>query len=275
MEAWFEANVEGAATPLSFELIAGGRSNLTYGVEDANGRRWALRRPPIGKTLGSAHDMGRETQGRLGSRRDERAGRAHRRLLHRRERERGALLRHGLRRRADPSHAPRRRSLRRGAAAPDRPERDRHARRHPLARPRRGRPWRPGEEGGLRRPHAQALAGPVGQGAHARDPADRRGPRAPRGPDPRAGTGDDRPRRLPPGQHDPHARRERCCRRRRLGAFDARRPARRRRHAPRLLGRSRRRALPAVRAGDNRARLSVAATRSRAATPSARAATSR
>ena len=62
VEAWFEANVEDAATPLSFELIAGGRSNLTYGVTDANGRRWALRRPPIGKTLGSAHDMGRETK---------------------------------------------------------------------------------------------------------------------------------------------------------------------------------------------------------------------
>ena len=31
-------------------------------MTDANGRRWALRRPPIGKTLGSAHDMGRETK---------------------------------------------------------------------------------------------------------------------------------------------------------------------------------------------------------------------
>src|SRR5687768_9474959 len=62
VEAWFEANVEGAKPPLTFDLIAGGRSNLTYGVTDAEGRRWALRRPPIGKTLGSAHDMGRETK---------------------------------------------------------------------------------------------------------------------------------------------------------------------------------------------------------------------
>jgi aminoglycoside phosphotransferase (APT) family kinase protein len=62
VEAWFDANVEGAEPPLSFELIAGGRSNLTYGVADSGGRRWALRRPPIGKTLGSAHDMGRETK---------------------------------------------------------------------------------------------------------------------------------------------------------------------------------------------------------------------
>ena len=58
--AWFEANVEGVELPLSFERIAGGHSNLTYRVEDAGGRRWALRRPPLGKRLGSAHDMARE-----------------------------------------------------------------------------------------------------------------------------------------------------------------------------------------------------------------------
>jgi aminoglycoside phosphotransferase (APT) family kinase protein len=60
VEAWFRENVAGAEPPLEFELIAGGRSNLTYGVTDAKGTRWALRRPPMGKTLGSAHDMGRE-----------------------------------------------------------------------------------------------------------------------------------------------------------------------------------------------------------------------
>jgi aminoglycoside phosphotransferase (APT) family kinase protein len=60
VEAWFRANVDDAEPPLDFELIAGGRSNLTYGVTDASGSRWALRRPPLGKTLGSAHDMGRE-----------------------------------------------------------------------------------------------------------------------------------------------------------------------------------------------------------------------
>ena len=53
-------NVAGAEPPLEFERISGGRSNLTYGVTDAAGRRWALRRPPMGKRLGSAHDMGRE-----------------------------------------------------------------------------------------------------------------------------------------------------------------------------------------------------------------------
>jgi aminoglycoside phosphotransferase (APT) family kinase protein len=62
LDAWFSEHVDGAEPPLSFELIAGGRSNLTYRVTDTTGRRWALRRPPIGKTLGSAHDMGRETK---------------------------------------------------------------------------------------------------------------------------------------------------------------------------------------------------------------------
>ncbi len=60
VEAWFEANVDGATLPLGFEMIAGGRSNLTYSVTDAAGHRWALRRPPLGRRLGSAHDMGRE-----------------------------------------------------------------------------------------------------------------------------------------------------------------------------------------------------------------------
>ncbi len=58
--AWFEANVPGAKPPLSFDRISGGRSNLTFGVTDSAGSRWALRRPPLGKRLGNAHDMGRE-----------------------------------------------------------------------------------------------------------------------------------------------------------------------------------------------------------------------
>ena len=62
VEEWFADNVDGVVLPLSFEMIAGGRSNLTYSVTDAEGSRWALRRPPLGKTLGSAHDMGREAR---------------------------------------------------------------------------------------------------------------------------------------------------------------------------------------------------------------------
>ncbi len=60
VEGWFAENVPGAGLPLAFERISGGRSNLTYGVADSAGGRWALRRPPLGKRLASAHDMGRE-----------------------------------------------------------------------------------------------------------------------------------------------------------------------------------------------------------------------
>jgi aminoglycoside phosphotransferase (APT) family kinase protein len=57
---WLEANIEGFTGPATFDLIAGGHSNLTYGVTDSNGRRYVLRRPPLGHVLQSAHDMGRE-----------------------------------------------------------------------------------------------------------------------------------------------------------------------------------------------------------------------
>ena len=60
LESWFAANLAAAAPPLRFERIAGGHSNLTYRVTDSAGRSWALRRPPLGKRLGSAHDMARE-----------------------------------------------------------------------------------------------------------------------------------------------------------------------------------------------------------------------
>jgi aminoglycoside phosphotransferase (APT) family kinase protein len=60
VEAWFAEHVPGVQLPLSFERISGGHSNLTYGVRDAGSGHWALRRPPLGKRLGSAHDMGRE-----------------------------------------------------------------------------------------------------------------------------------------------------------------------------------------------------------------------
>jgi aminoglycoside phosphotransferase (APT) family kinase protein len=44
---------------LSAELIAGGRSNLTYYLTDGT-HRWVLRRPPLGHVLATAHDMARE-----------------------------------------------------------------------------------------------------------------------------------------------------------------------------------------------------------------------
>ncbi len=57
---WFEANIDGVEPPLEFELIAGGRSNLTFKVTDGAGRRYVLRRPPKSHVLATAHDMSRE-----------------------------------------------------------------------------------------------------------------------------------------------------------------------------------------------------------------------
>ncbi|HVX20137.1 MAG TPA: phosphotransferase family protein [Acidimicrobiales bacterium] len=57
---WFADHVAGAVPPLSFTLIAGGRSNLTFRVEDRAGHAWALRRPPVSHVLPTAHDMTRE-----------------------------------------------------------------------------------------------------------------------------------------------------------------------------------------------------------------------
>jgi aminoglycoside phosphotransferase (APT) family kinase protein len=57
---WMVAHVPEITPPLSFTLIAGGRSNLTYRVEDAERRAWALRRPPLHHVLPTAHDMSRE-----------------------------------------------------------------------------------------------------------------------------------------------------------------------------------------------------------------------
>lgn len=57
---WFEQHVAGAVAPFTFEPIAGGHSNLTLRVTGADGRRFVLRRPPLGHVLASAHDMSRE-----------------------------------------------------------------------------------------------------------------------------------------------------------------------------------------------------------------------
>jgi aminoglycoside phosphotransferase (APT) family kinase protein len=57
---WMAARLPELRPPLTFTLIAGGRSNLTFRVEDADGRAWALRRPPLHHVLPTAHDMTRE-----------------------------------------------------------------------------------------------------------------------------------------------------------------------------------------------------------------------
>src|SRR3954447_642122 len=251
LEAWFGENVPGVDFPLTFERIAGGHSNLTYRVKDAAALVFALRRPPLGKRLGSAHDMSREHKvvSALGGTEvpvapvvglceDESVNDAPFYVM---EFVEGPILR-GLaeaeifpdegdrqaigERVADTlvqihsvdPHAP-------GLGAPRRP------------RPRR--PRRPGPKGGLRRPPAAPLAGAVGEVEDARAGADRPRPRGALGTDPRAGAGDDRPRRLPPRQHDPH-RLRRGRRGGRLGALHPRRPARRRRPADDLLARARR-----------------------------------
>jgi aminoglycoside phosphotransferase (APT) family kinase protein len=58
--AWFEQNIQGVTPPLQFELVAGGRSNLTFKVTDAKGAAYCLRRPPVSHVLPTAHDMNRE-----------------------------------------------------------------------------------------------------------------------------------------------------------------------------------------------------------------------
>jgi len=58
--AWLLDRVPGVEAPFSFERVAGGRSNLTFVVTDAGGRRLVLRRPPLSHVLASAHDTGRE-----------------------------------------------------------------------------------------------------------------------------------------------------------------------------------------------------------------------
>jgi aminoglycoside phosphotransferase (APT) family kinase protein len=60
LTGWFDATHPGErAGDLSAEVIAGGRSNLTYRVTDGS-HRWVVRRPPLGHVLATAHDMSRE-----------------------------------------------------------------------------------------------------------------------------------------------------------------------------------------------------------------------
>jgi aminoglycoside phosphotransferase (APT) family kinase protein len=58
LQRYFDRTVPDAG-PLQAELIAGGKSNLTYLVSD-RARRWVLRRPPLGPLAPTAHDMARE-----------------------------------------------------------------------------------------------------------------------------------------------------------------------------------------------------------------------
>jgi aminoglycoside phosphotransferase (APT) family kinase protein len=60
LDAYLAFATPGLVTgPLAAEVVAGGRSNLTYYLTDGT-NKWVLRRPPLGHVLRTAHDMGRE-----------------------------------------------------------------------------------------------------------------------------------------------------------------------------------------------------------------------
>ncbi len=60
LRTFFAQHVAGATGgELSAELISGGRSNLTFGIQDGE-TDYVLRRPPLGHVLATAHDMARE-----------------------------------------------------------------------------------------------------------------------------------------------------------------------------------------------------------------------
>jgi aminoglycoside phosphotransferase (APT) family kinase protein len=59
LAAWVSANVASASGPLVVDHLSGGSSNLTFRVRD-DANDWVLRRPPLGRLLATANDMGRE-----------------------------------------------------------------------------------------------------------------------------------------------------------------------------------------------------------------------
>ncbi|MDT9594107.1 phosphotransferase family protein [Nocardioides zeae] len=66
LTAWWRTTLDEGATALApgtdvlaADLVAGGKSNLTYRVGDGE-RTWIVRRPPLGHVLATAHDMRRE-----------------------------------------------------------------------------------------------------------------------------------------------------------------------------------------------------------------------
>ena len=60
VEAWIARQVPSLQTPLVWTRLEGGHSNLTCLIEDRQGQRAVIRRPPMGELLPKAHDMARE-----------------------------------------------------------------------------------------------------------------------------------------------------------------------------------------------------------------------
>ncbi len=60
IEHWIANNSESLIPPFEWTRLEGGHSNLTYKIVDSEGTSAIVRRPPLGKLLPKAHDMGRE-----------------------------------------------------------------------------------------------------------------------------------------------------------------------------------------------------------------------
>jgi aminoglycoside phosphotransferase (APT) family kinase protein len=60
VEDWLSEHVESLSPPLEWTRLEGGHSNLTYRLDDSEGRSAVIRRPPQGQLLPKAHDMSRE-----------------------------------------------------------------------------------------------------------------------------------------------------------------------------------------------------------------------
>ena len=60
VEQWISQNIPELTPPFEWTRLQGGHSNLTYRLDDAQGRQAVIRRPPQGQLLPKAHDMSRE-----------------------------------------------------------------------------------------------------------------------------------------------------------------------------------------------------------------------
>ena len=60
IERWIANYSESLIPPFEWTRLEGGHSNLTYKIDDSEGTSAIVRRPPLGKLLPKAHDMGRE-----------------------------------------------------------------------------------------------------------------------------------------------------------------------------------------------------------------------
>lgn len=57
---WLTTTVPTFGSEFTYQLLAGGRSNVSYRLTDTAGRSIVVRRPPLGHVMPSAHDMSRE-----------------------------------------------------------------------------------------------------------------------------------------------------------------------------------------------------------------------